>query len=426
MIAQDRTAPLTRFADETPRTRLARLAAGLVLIAGFALWPLFGHGAAYLALVFSLVALVPGWNGEALGQLIRKQFVLALVGAFALIALAFVLQPGQPSLANIADFLPLALTPLLALAISPLAGRLTVEKFSQLCLLASAMCALVGLYGLSQGVQRSTAPGFSPIHFADLAVVLGFLSLGGTLVEKAARKWMYLLGPILAVIATIAAETRAALIVALGLSLVYGIVSMRGSTLPRFVKIALPLVLCGLVVLGFAIAYWLGFTRPLEAFQPVIALLRGEMPSDTSALYRVEMYRAGILAFFDAPLFGHGWHNQIAASMPYLTEIGQEGYALEGWGYIHNDALSLAVACGLCGVVAYLLMLAAPLLAHFGAAHGRDGKARLYLALCLSAGLLLSGATDVLLMVEVPKVLLVLGSAAIYLFGVRPADGTHS
>src|SRR5690606_31986361 len=133
---------------------------------------------------------------------------------------------------------------------------------------------------------------------------LGFLSLGGTLVEKAARKWMYLLGPVLAVIATIAAETRAALIVALGLALVYGVVALRGSAVPRLVKIALPLVLCGLVVLGFAVAYSFGFTRPMEAFQPVVALLRGEIPSDTSALYRVEMYRAGIRAFFDAPLFG--------------------------------------------------------------------------------------------------------------------------
>ncbi|WEJ33336.1 O-antigen ligase family protein [Devosia sp. SD17-2] len=417
---------MTRFTEETVRRRLARLAAGLVLISGFALWPLFGHASAYLALIFSLFALVLGWDRALMGRLLKTPFVRALVGAFVIIALAFLLQPGQPSLANIADFLPLALTPLLALAISPLADRLTVEKFSQLCLLATVLCAIVGLYGLLNGVQRTTAPGFSPIHFADLAVVLGFLSLGGTLVEKAARKWMYLLGPVLAVIATIAAETRAALIVALGLALVYGVVALRGSAVPRLVKIALPLVLCGLVVLGFAVAYSFGFTRPMEAFQPVVALLRGEIPSDTSALYRVEMYRAGIRAFFDAPLFGHGWHSQIAASMPYLTEIGQEGYALEGWGYIHNDALSLTVACGLFGLIAYLLMLAAPLLAHFGAAHKIDAKARLYLAICFSAGLLLSGATDVLLMVEVPKVLLVLGSAAIYLFGVKRAAGTHT
>jgi O-antigen ligase len=417
---------LTRLAQESVRARLARLVAGLVLISGFALWPLLGHAAAYLALVFSLPAIVLGWNGEALHRLVRAPFVRALVGAFALIALAFLLQPGQPSLANIADFLPLALTPLLALALTPLAGRLTAEKFAQLCLMATVLCGLVGLWGLSQGISRTSAPGFSPIHFADLAVVLGFLSLGGTLVAGAARKWIYFTGPILGIIATTAAETRAALIVALALALLYGAVAMRGSALPRFVKVTLPILLCGFVMMGFAIAYWFGFTRPLEAFQPVFALLRGEMPTDTSALYRVEMYRAGLMAVLDAPLFGHGWHNQIAASMPYLTEIGQEGYALEGWGYIHNDALSLTVACGFLGLVAYVLMLAAPLLAHFGAEQDKDSKARLYVALCFTAGLFVSGATDVLLMVEVPKLLLVLGSASIYLIGLRHADGTVS
>lgn len=417
---------MTRLAHESVRPRLARLAAGLVLVSGFALWPLLGHAAAYLALVFSLITLCFGWSGDALAGLLRARFVQALMGAFVLIALAFILQPGQPSLANIADFLPLALTPLLALALTPLAGRLTVEKFSQLCLLATALCAIVGVHGLLNGVQRTTAPGFSPIHFADLAVVLGFLSLAGTLVERASRKWIFLLGPVLGLVATIAAETRAALIVALALALLYGIVWTRGSALPRLMKIVLPLALAALVVLGFAIANWLGFTRPFEAFQPLIALLRGEMPADTSSLYRVEMYMAGIRAFFDAPLFGHGWHNQIAASMPYLTDIGREGYALEKWGYIHNDALSLAVAGGFLGLAAYLFMLAAPLLAHFGAAHDRDGKARLYLALCLTAGLFVSGLTDVLLMVEVPKLLLVLGSASIYLIGLRHADGTVS
>lgn len=408
------------------RKRISVMAATGALASGMALWPLIGHAAAYLSLLMCLIALVAHGRWQDVPQVARAPWSLAFLGAFALIGVALLLQPDRSGLPYLADFLVFALAPLLAAALAPLVGRLTLERASQLCLVAAGLAAAMGLYGMAQGVNRPTAPGFSPIHFADLAVVLGFMSLAGTLLTTGKGRWLYACGPVLALIATIAAETRAALIVALGLALVYGVACTWGSALPRLAKLALPVTLAALVVLGFALAYAFGFTRPLEAFEPILALLRGELPADTSALYRVEMYRAGILAFLDAPLFGHGWHRQIAAAMPYLTEVGREGYALEGWGYIHNDALSLAVGAGLCGLFAYGLALAAPLLAHFAAPPSQEAKARLYFALCLSLGMLLSGATDVLFMVEAPKLLLVLGVATLYWFGAEKADEAGS
>lgn len=415
------------MADQSFRRRLSTLAAGSALVSGFALWPLIGHAAAYLALIFCLVALALAWRRQSVTAIAATPWSLAFLAAFGLLAVAFLVQPDRSGLPFLADFSFFALAPLIGAALAPIAGRhLTLERVSQLCLLATGLAAAVGLYGMAQGINRPTAPGFSPIHFADLAVVLGFMGLAGTFLDKGRIRWIYSCGPVLAIVATIAAETRGALIVALGLALLYGAVWAWGSTLPRWAKLLLPLVLGIVVILGFALAYGLGFTRPLEAFEPILALLRGEMPADTSSLYRVEMYRAGILAFLDAPVFGHGWHRQIAAAMPYLSPVGQEGYALEGWGYIHNDALSLAVATGLCGLVAYGLTLAAPLVAHFAGKRADERKARLYFALCLSLGLFLSGATDVLFMVEVPKLLLVLGTATLYWFGAEGAEETGS
>lgn len=403
--------------DQDVRMRLAAAAAAAALLSGFVLWTLVGHAAAYLTLIFCLVSLVLQARPRAVASLAKARWSLAFILAFALIALAFALQRDASGLSSIPDFLIFALAPLIAAGLAPLAGRvLTVVRLSQLALFGAALAAAVGVSGMLAGHNRPTAPGVSPIHFADLAMILGFLSLAGTFADKGRRRWLYALGPGFALVATIAAETRGALFVALGLALLYGVITMLDSRLPRAVKLLLPPALALLVMAGFVLAYGLGFTRPLEAFQPVIALLRGELPADTSALYRVEMYRSGLMAFADAPLFGHGWHRQIAASMPYLSEVGRQGYALEGWGYIHNDALSLAVAAGLCGLLAYGLMLAAPLLAYAGA-RAQDDRARLYGALCLSLGLLISGATDVLLMVEMPKMLLVLGTATLYWCG---------
>lgn len=402
-----------------PRMGVAGLLAGAAVIACIGLWPVLGHLAAYLSLILLLPAVVAGWNGALLRHLLLERWVQFFLVAFVLIALAFLLQPARNSLPNIGDFLYFALVPLIALAVAPLAVRRPAFKWLTWLFFGSALlCAVVGAQGFFSSQARATAPDVSPIHFADLAIMMGFMGLAGTLVAGLRWRLALLAGPLAGVAAAMTSGTRAALPVALILAGLYGLFWVWKRPWPLLAKLLVPVGLCVAVVLVFALAYTLGFTRPLEAFEPVLALLRGEMPSEPSAAYRVEMYVSGFRAFLDAPLFGHGWHAQLAAALPYMSPMAQEGYAGELWGYIHNDALSLAVAAGLPGLVAYVLVLVAPVLAALAAPGKADRSARLYLALTLSIGLLASGATDVLFMVELPKLLLVLVTALIFWAGV--------
>lgn len=389
----------------------------LTVISAFLLWPVVGNTAAYIAVLMALPACLAGWRHSYWINLLHSPPLWASWCGFLLLAVAFILQPGQPSIASIGDFLPFALMPVFALAISPLHRvRFKLDHFAVLCMVAAALAAVVGLIGLMQGEIRATAPEFSPIHFATLAVTLGFMSLALTLTSsKSPLRWLALAGPLCGLLAALASGTRAALLIGCALALLYGCMWVQRRSIPLWTKVIFPFAMAGIVLLAVYLASLAGVSRPLDALRATLGVLTGDLGSDTSTAYRVEMFRGGLRAFLDAPLFGHGWHNQLQAAMPYLSQMAREGYSAEGWGYIHNDPLSLSVAAGIPGLLAYFLFMATPLLAAFARRDAVAWDVRLYLALSFTVGLFVSGAMDVLFMVEIPKVSLML-VAGILLF----------
>ena len=145
-------------------------------------------------------------------------------------------------------------------------------------------------------------------------------------------------------------------------------------------------------------------------------MILGEKVTETSSSYRTQMYAGGLRAFWDAPLLGHGWKNQVTSALPYMSEEARAGYAVEGWSYIHNEPLGFALSAGVLGIVAYVCIMVAPLMAwrlrRFDA-----GTIRLYLALVLVVGFFVAGMTDVLFMTELPKTILAFGTGAIAVLG---------
>lgn len=411
----------TAWSEASFRTRAAVIASGIFVVATLCLWPHLGNTGAYLALIAAIPATALAISRENLLFILGAKWVWMMLGAFALLSLAFLLQSKPDSVASIGDFLIFALAPLLALACLPFARFLSISRLSWMFLVSAALCLSVGVAGIAAGVSRASNAELSPIHFADLALIVGFLALAGTLVGRLGWNWLLFLAPPFALVAAVASNTRSAFLVALALAALYALFWLRSRTWPGAAKLALLGSVLVITVLAFVLAEGLGYARPLSAIEPIWAVLRGELPADMSSLYRVEQYMSGVKAFWDSPLFGHGWHNQIEAAWPYMSEVGHSGYESEKWGYIHNDALSLAVAAGVLGLVAYVLVILAPLIAAFEADGGLEAGPRLYAAASLTLGLFISGMTDVLLMVEVPKLLLVVVSALIFALPPREA-----
>lgn len=402
------------------RTKAGLILSSAFVAAAFCLWPHLGNTGAYLALIAAVPALLLAVDTGVLRTLAGARWIWMLWCAFALLSAAFLMQPQRTSLPAIGDFALFALAPLLGIASFPFARQVSVERLSGLLLLSAALCAWVGWAGVMAGQSRVGNAELSPIHFADLALLVGFMALAGTLGKWGRWTWLLYLGPIFALVAAIASNTRSALLVALALASLYALFWLRARPWSLMAKLAVLGAALVLTVASFVLAQALGFARPLSAIEPVWAVLRGELPADSSSIYRVEMYLSGLRAFWDAPLVGHGWHNQLQAALPYMSEVGRQGYASEPWGYIHSDLLSFAVAAGLPGALAYFLMLSAPLVAAIQADGGAKAGSRLYLAAALSLGLFTSGLTDALFMVEVPKLLLVVTSALVFAGAAAP------
>lgn len=415
----------TASGPEPLRDRIAALLSGAAVLLAVLAWPFIGNLAAYLSLGAFLPAVLIGFRLADCRRLISSSWIWLFLTGFALLSGSFVLQPDQASIASIGDFAIFAVAPAIGLAVAPLARtRFALNHLAFLGLVAAVLAAAIGAYGLAQGLNRVTAPNLSPIHFADFAMILGFMGLGLTLTAGSRWRWLALAGPVLGVVASVAAGTRSALLVGCALAALYALFLMQRFALPLWQKIALPVFMVAVVILVFYLAHLAGHTRAFEAVHAIWGALTGDLTGDSSTAYRIDMLRAGWRAFLDQPLVGHGWHQQLQAAMPYLPEDALRGYAREEWGYIHNEPLSLAVAAGLPGVLAYCLFFAAPFAALGARPVAAVSPLATFLATSFAVGLVISGMTDVLFMVEITKVLLVLVAAC--LFWLKEAPERHA
>ncbi|MBJ6987201.1 O-antigen ligase family protein [Devosia sp. MC521] len=385
----------------------------LACLSIFVAWAIVGNYAAYIGAIFVVLAFIPTAFGAQWKQVMLAPWVLAFVSAFFLVTLAFSLQSAHGSTNFIGDFALFALAPVFAVAALPLAKkRFTVIHLGWIFWSGSVVAAGWALFRQSQGVYRGTAIELSPIHFADLAMICGFLGLV-VLFDTASRwRWLALSGPVFAIIAVLIAETRSAVLVGICLSGVCGVFLWRAWSIETWKKLVVLACVPLCMVAAFYLASLLGFDRAFQVFDAVGKTLTGDEGLDSSSYARVEMYRAALIAIADSPWIGHGWHEQISVTLEYMSEYAQQRYELEKWGYIHNDFLSLTVSAGLAGALAYFLALAAPLLAVRWRS-GRDERL-VFVAVTASSGIFLCGMTDVLFMVEIPKIFLVMTAAVLF------------
>jgi hypothetical protein len=399
------------------RIRAAFWCSTAAVVSALLLWPILGNVAAYIALFLLLPAAMLGINRADMVTTRQARWVWISFAAFGLVTAAFMFQPGHESLIYSGDFAIFAVAPVIALALGPWAReKLTLDHLSVLCVVSAAVAAAIGIFDLIQGQPRASALNdtLSPIHYAVLALMFGFMGLASLLHSGSLWRWALLLGPILGLVACIATGTRAAVIVGCVLAAIFGAFWVRQLKAPLWLKLLLPLIIMLGIAVCFYIAHLAGYSRVFNGFWSVWAILVGDPSIDTSTTFRLEMYRSGLIAFSESPIYGHGWREQISAALPHLNESAQAGFEREQWSYIHNDALSLAVSAGGLGLIAYVLMILLPIVAAFEHRAGGIDRRRLYMASICTAALVGGGLTDVLMMVELPKLLLVMIPALLF------------
>ncbi|WP_439139503.1 O-antigen ligase family protein [Roseicyclus sp.] len=212
----------------------------------------------------------------------------------------------------------------------------------------------------------------NPLPFAGAFLTLGFVSLLGWHERSLVSRIMAGAATILAILIVVFwSQSRGATVAAiplLGLALWY----LRPS---RFA------VLFALAALVVIMAVGVGLASNLDTLMTAlsrlvrgIAVLFGEEPAmDSSTWQRLVMYRAGIAAWWDSPVFGYGISQRFSAAVPYFPAEFPGRYS-----HLHNTFITHAVAGGAIGLFFLCAVLATPFVVNRAALADHDDASMMH------------------------------------------------
>lgn len=390
---------------------------GLLLAAAF-LFPYIG-GAVTAYVLIGLSVLLILWNFVRPPRLAADAGSWMFLIGWVMIALAFAITnlPGRTDFLLATNFAMFALYPLLAGALQRLAAPANSIPVAVLALVGVFVAFTVSAYQvLGLGHERAEGIASNAIISATAALFIGFFALIGMFAIKSRWRYVFLLGPLAGI----------------------GTVLFAGSRGPFLALPALGLI--ALVMVPVKRVYSLGFTalvvivgagafvlRP-SAFHRFAVLpgilgdvLSGQPVSqslDMSGNVRYTILEASIKAFERSPWLGYGWYMKVPVVAKLTTS--NVGFGDPRVAHLHSDILNLGVSAGIVGLIAYVLVLLAPIVSAATSPRDTQFRGRLFLAISLSAGFLCCGAVNLLFGFEFMTTLYVV-FAAIFIGYCRDA-----
>src|SRR5690606_25749737 len=118
-------------------------------------------------------------------------------------------------------------------------------------------------------------------------------------------------------------------------------------------------------------------TRAFQAIESIYLFFAEGQAIDRSVAIRLELYRGGIMAFLDSPIFGHGWRHHVEAARPYMMDESIAEHVAR-WSHLHNDYINFAALAGIFGLASYFIYLLVPIIATWSSKRDSQYHARLY------------------------------------------------
>lgn len=383
------------------------------LVAGLTL-PTIEPGLANIAVITLMVLAIPlCFRSDWRAILSQPAALLPLAGG-ALLVLAFAVtaQSGL-HLVAVFYFAPLYLVAPLAALFDRLNSRDAPTAIG-----VPALAATVGAVGVASydafvlGVPRAGVSVNNPIHFADLALMLGFVALVGLFGKRSAWRGVFLLGPVLAMIAVLLSGSRGPMLAALPMFAIALILAAFWLLPRRWAWSAMGgSVLASAMLL--VVLMQTGLAHHVAVLSDIVVLAQTGAPVDGSTAQRLIMYQSAYNAFLASPLYGHGLVDFIAITAGYAPQ----GVVFPTYEHLHNDIADFAVVGGFLGLCAYGLFIAAPMLGALRVRNGRHGRAAIMLGMTLGIGYLAMGLTNAMVGVLSQTVLFAVGLALVVHLG---------
>ncbi|NGP16851.1 O-antigen ligase family protein [Devosia aurantiaca] len=370
--------------------QLVSLLAALALFAGLVLSTPLPEVANIIGLVLMVVALIALFFDRRAREIARQPHFLAIYGAGLLLLLALI--PTATSAEHIAAILILA--PLWLAG--PYAGLITGAPRQLLSPLGIGVLALIGttastlIAGYDVFVLQMPRGGFSvnnPIHLADLAVSLGFLSLLG-LFSRSRWRFIVLLGPVLALATVLLSASRGPLLAFCVLAAVSVVFYVAAIWRPRkAIALGLGLAFACLVLAAPFVSVDLS-GRKFQLADIAQQVLTGST-EDGSTSERLFMLQTAWGAFQASPVYGFGMIDYPSKAAPF----GPSDNPFRPSQHLHNDIADFAVIAGSLGLLSYALIILAPLI---GGLRTRRADA-LFIGLMATAGYFTMGLTNAMI-----------------------------
>lgn len=339
----------------------------------------------FLALgAFSILLMVPRGHKQ-----FQRPIIWMPLLAMLLIAIAYgVGAKSVEGLVGLAYFAPVfAIWPMLNAA-EDMKGLELPGLVGMLGLVGAAGAAIIVILEVSvSGNPRGGGTVANPIHFADVVLLVGFTACAGLIAKTGWSRLFFLVAPLLATVAVILSGTRGA-VVAIAVMIVVAGVMLVALRLVSWRSTMLAMAV--LIVVG-VIAAFLGASQ-LSGVQRVLIdmrdVLNGSLPTDEATAIRLQMLTGGLRAFLEAPIFGHGPLNFVNVANVSAT------VSFEGAPHLHNDIVDFAASAGTVGLVAYALLLLAPIVEVVRAGKSWGRPRILVLVSSLMAGFFVMGLTN--------------------------------
>lgn len=342
---------------------LSRTVLLLTLVFGIALPGHAAYTGSYIALGLSALALVIfAWpERETFTHPAARALLLAL--ALLSATLPFVYR-GEADLMAPVFILPMLASIALGLLARPVGWTPGASLLAVVCLLAALVAFVAGAYeSVVLGVGR-VGLGNNPIHYGTLAAMVGGMALVGVVAVQSRWRYLFLLGPVFGIGAAILSGSRGPLAGALALAGMGTLFLLYWYRADRWLRISVAVV----VVIGVAMVSYLvatGNDRITNLASTALNIFRFTGGSDD---IRAALYGSAIHVLGQSPVFGVGF-GQIMQAAQELYPEQSEVFGLDN---LHADWANFAAMGGGMGLLAWLLLLGAPLLLLLDRAARRD------------------------------------------------------
>jgi len=308
---------------------------------------------AYAALVAAVLTfLVYSWRERAT---FLHPTSLAILAAILLVGgvVPWVYRGPQDLLGPVL-ILPMLTTIALGVLARPATWMPSPVGFALICLIGSLIALIGGAYEhFVLGVYRPGV-GNNPIHYATLAAMSGCLAMVGVISTQAAWRYLFLLGPVFGLGCAVIADSRGPMLGGLAMSAV-GILALTvWLWRERLFRIA---VLISAGITAGTIVYLIGSgnTRVASILQSGLDIFRFTGGSDD---IRAALYTSAFGILKTSPIVGVGLGQIMMTAKTQFPQL-VAGTDLEN---LHADWANFAAMAGTLGLLAWLLLLAAPLL----------------------------------------------------------------